>query len=264
MGKWLSLAVLIMMLGCTFAWAEPFSVPPEATGLRWDTTFPYQRNALIDFSSDPAIWGADANNPDAFELYPGNGVVNGNFNGLHVINYDLEGTYDLTLYESDWFDVEVFSGAGPTWYANDPFGSGRTGVYGVYQASEPTSWRMTWHLDNLPDPRDYKRVWQEYDMWFGGGIATGTFSVVLPNTTTTLIGDILFNQWDSWNLWTESSPNAVAEDLRIELVMGQGSSFLLDDWHVATECTPEPVSALLLLAGAPVVMAAKRRRREAP
>ncbi len=66
--------------------------------------------------------------------------------------------------------------------------------------------------------------------------------------------------WDAWNLWTEASPNAVAEDLTIDLVMGQGSSFLLDDWHTATECTPEPVSALLLLAGAPVVMAVRRRR----
>jgi hypothetical protein len=119
---------------------------------------------------------------------------------------------------------------------------------------------MTWHLDNLPDARDYKRVWQEYDVWFGGGIATATFSVVLPNTRMQFAGEILLNQWDTWNLWSEASPNAIAEDLRIDLEMGQGSSFLLDDWHVATECTPEPVSALLLLAGAPVAFAARRKR----
>ncbi len=171
MGKSWCVVVVIMVVSCAFAWAEPFENPPEASGLPWDTAFPYQRNALIDFGSDPAVWGADANNPDALELYPGNGVVNGN-NGLHVVNYDLEGTYDLTLYDSDWFDVEVITGVGPSWYAADPFGSGRTGVYGVYRASEPTSWRMTWHLDNLPDARDYKRIWQEYDAWFGGGTAT--------------------------------------------------------------------------------------------
>ena len=259
MSRTLCVVVLIMMLGCAYGWAEPFENPPEASGLDWSTSFPYQRNALIDFGSDPVAWGADAKNPNALELYPGNGVVNGN-NNLHVINYDLEGTYDLTLYESDWFDIEVRSGAGPTWYANDPFGSGRAGVYGVYQPSEPTSWRMTWHLDNLPDARDYKRVWQEYDVWFGGGIATATFSVVLPNTRMQFAGEILLNQWDTWNLWSEASPNAIAEDLRIDLEMGQGSSFLLDDWHVATECTPEPVSALLLLAGAPVAFATRRKR----
>lgn len=255
--------LLIVLLSVSVVWAEPFANPPEASGYDWDTEFPYQRNALIDFNTDPSTWRADPNNTDAWDLVPPiNGVLNGN--GA-AYNYHLEGIYDLTLYESDWLEVEVVSGSGPIWYDHDPTLNGvnssvASGYFGLYDAPEATNWVMTWHLDNLPDERDYKRIWQELDIYFGGQSAFATFSLSSPGVSTIeFVGDTPFDEWATWNLYGEIVPNVEWEELSIGVSLGQGSTFLLDEWHTATECTPEPVSALLLLAGAPIALALRRR-----
>ncbi len=141
---WLLLpSVVVVLLGVSPSSAEPFNNPPETDPLvppgGWATTFPYPRNVLIDFATDPATWPLDPNGPPgSLDLVPG-------------LNYHIEGTDDQRLYPSDW--GEGFGGF--DWIDVDPRFPGRQGLAGIdNRQNHQVVARL--HLDNdpIPHPED--------------------------------------------------------------------------------------------------------------
>ena len=89
-------AVVALLAAGGVAKAEPFVNPPELNHPDWVTPFPYQRNILVGFDTDPHFWPDHVSSPTPDErkaLTPS------------VVHH--EGTDDDRLYPSDWLGGDV-------------------------------------------------------------------------------------------------------------------------------------------------------------
>ena len=106
----------------------------------------------------------------------------------------------------------------------------------------------------------------EAEIYFGQPAMGG--ALVFPEPPSVL-GDwtqeveALEEGWFRFNVWVPLEPNPTWEDISWYYWTNEfePGSVLLDHVHVATECTPEPASAFLLLLGAPVAYGVRRRRQ---
>jgi len=236
--------IAVMIAGCAaVAGASTFNNPPESSSLipsgGWAGSFPYQRNALIDLSTNPD----DPINPwpddpvQGFDLVPG-------------VNYDIEGTFDSTLYPSDWIDATGDSEL-IEWFDTDPGNGPRTGLIGMVN-QENASATITWHLDNLPEPRPVKHLWFEMDYYIEGSGSLNVDGISQYQTTRTLFqSTVLDDGWNRLNCYLTFEPNPEWEELSLTLSVDPtaGGTVLIDYMHVATECVPEPASLALLAFG---------------
>ena len=231
------LAVLVA-LGTT-AFAEPFEYPPEDTAPGWAWGYPYQRNILWAFDTDPRG-----------DTSPGNGA-------------HYEGSLDPLLWDSDY--VELTGDAG--WIQSFGPLPGLVGIFNTTTA--PMSGEIIFHIDNTLWPIDYKNMWLEYD--FVAGPNVDFDAVVIPGPGDPFGYEVL--DWMSalrmdpdgtlhQNAWVQIEPNPFWEELVISLTVPPGEFAFIDRMHIATECIPEPASLTLFGLGlAGLVFCGYRRTR---
>jgi len=242
--------IACLALSVSTAAASPFNNPPETNDMipdgGWVGTFPYQRNVLIDFATNPATWPDDANDPTRRELIP-------------ETNYHLEGDDDGDLYPSDWFDWSGQLG----WYDDDPTQSGRQGLIGFIN-QEASVFTITLHLDNWPEIEPFKYVYLEMDIYRDGmGDWIGWTEAPSPSVVGSELGTEtdLGGGWSRFNVWVPIELNPPWEEITINVHSSEFAtgSVLIDYIHVATECVPEPLTASMLLLGG-TLLAVRRKR----
>jgi hypothetical protein len=224
--------------------AMPFERPPEQYIPGWECPFPYQRNIYWDFGISP-VGGPSANGTP----------------GAHY-----EGWLDDRLKVSDWVeftgDVEWF----PT-YTDPVTGYVYTGVVGIdnRQGATTKSGTIVYHLDNRPDPNAYKDVYDEAVYI----ISNGSFGEYLfPPPGYDVSDPIIIGQTQVStdpplfldNFYWRIKPNPPWEEKVMDLSVGPGGLILLDSYHIATYCMPEPAT-MTLLGGALAALVIRRRRR---
>lgn len=246
---WYAVAVLLLL--SVFVQADPFIVPPESVlpPEDWTTAFPYQRNAMIDFATDPHTWPFDANaGAPARELSPSVG------------NYILEGTHDPDYYDSDYL---VWVPDQMQWFDTHPAAGDRQGLIGVSN-QENVEFTLNYHLDNVPTRNPVKHMWIEIEYYYSG---TGTWSAaIVPSIgklTEAAVDQVqLQDGWYRWNGWAELKPNPLWEDIFVTVSTNPTASgtLLVDYIHVATECVPEPGTMALFGIGGVALVLLRRRR----
>lgn len=240
------LAVLLFVVLAPCAVALPFINPPEtyAGSGEWQTAFPYQRNAFIGFDTDPATWPKEPGGQ--LDLLPGP-PPGGD-------NYHLEGTLDSQLYESDWLQI-----AGPyTWLPVDPFlNSGRTGIllFNNLGGASVLQVVLTWHIDNTLENLAVKDLWSEL-IWAQTGaqsslnIAAGYPEGYHLNGAKVAYGPVqLGNNWLAADGWAQIAANPPWEEASLVINVAAGEAVMIDSWHTATECVPEPGTCALMGLG---------------
>ncbi len=107
----MAVAIAVWVVGfCTSVAAAAFINPPELNHPDRGTPFPYQRNILVGFESDPHAWPDPITSPTPDERKaPTPSVVH------------HEGTDDAVLYSSDWFggDVQPPNAGSTSWLNTD-------------------------------------------------------------------------------------------------------------------------------------------------
>ncbi len=277
------LGVLLLALSTPLVAADTFTHPPESSTApgEWESLYPYPRNATIDFATDPwdseNPWPTDPDDPTgegdwAKDLIPG-------------LNYDVAGWDDAGLYEGDWC---AESWPYLTWYADDPAGSGRTGIIELYNEGPPpgSAPTMYWHLSNSSGA-EAKHIWLEivvrppedrigylvYDYYFEVGAVVeddGPFGdpcwVGEPELR---FRDDLAYGWvrDTWYIEIEPSPDWELITWTFQPPLSgmippppNPPSWYLDEIHIATEAVPEPGTIALFGLGLLGVAARLRRR----
>lgn len=260
----LCLGVLFVVLSVPAVLASPFQLPPEtyAQPGEWIIPFPYQRNAMIDFGTNPSTWPSDPNNPSAYDLQPGIGG-----------NYDLQGLYDYRpvgqqeLHDSDW----IYITPNYEWYAVDPIlGSGRQGVlvWNNLYGNTPMDVVLRWHLDNMDWDNCVKDIWSEL-IWAQTGSGTVLNigaeypqGYTLSSLRLAAGPQPLPNNWLIAAGYAQIKPNPPWEEAILSVRVAPGEAFMIDSWHTATECIPEPGTCALMGVGL-VALVAWRRRRNA-
>lgn len=239
-------SAVVVLLSVTLASAKPFVNPPETDPLvppgGWATTFPYPRNVMIDFATDPDTWPADPNGP------PGSKDL------VPDLNCHLEGQNDDWLFGSDWVSWE----GDYVWINTDDRFPTRQGLVGL-DALGSASVTAVFHLDNEPIIRPVKHVWVELEYYFGGtGSATWDAETIpAPGSTETdfkqhdeyLGGGTFPEGWYRTNFWVEVEPNPPWEEFQMEVSTVGATTVLFDYAHIATECVPEPGTCTLLAVG---------------
>jgi len=267
----LVLAALATVAAAAQAGLPPltFNDPPETNPLippgGWAYPYPYQRNVMLDFLTDPFQWPDDPNAPGARDLIPGQ-------------NYQTAGTHDPWLHESDWFTWADIDGDGqqddPDWFLDeegsvDEVFPGREGFFGLSGSDDEIL--IAWQLDNIHNPDGLKHVYVEMEYfeiddarWTTKGILDSEPPVqVVDGTTETVLvetvdvgGEIVeIYRFSGWT-WIEPNPLYEVIGLSLEAQSGGGAVYI-DYIHIATECIPEPAG--LGLIG--LAMLAVRRRR---
>ena len=209
-----SVALIAWVLTVGVAQAMEFVAPPELNWADWETSFPYQRNILWDFSTDPTIPPSFFNDPAADAHYQG---------------YD-----DPDLWNSDYV---TFLGVN---YFPDP---GAIGIDNTNGADPAYGWAV-FRIDNWDRPWELKRMWIEIETTaaypsqydpvvlvpspIGDTYGYGaTVSAAAPGAPVGVF------------LW-ECPWNPPSEKLYIEMRADPYESVYISSVHVATECVPAP------------------------
>ncbi|KPK50836.1 MAG: hypothetical protein AMK72_01215 [Planctomycetes bacterium SM23_25] len=242
--------VAILAVGAV-ATAEPFCNSPELCHPDWVTPFPYQRNIMVGFDTDPHFWPDHISSPtpDARKaLTPS------------VVHH--EGTDDARLYPSDWLSGDVEPpGGGITWWldADTVTGTDRQGIL-VLEGEAGSTFTLVWHIDNWDRPFEEKHFFVEAEYYATGNLgqdnlisSSGQIEVLAPHYET------LPDGWVRWSSWATLVPNPVWEEMVNEVIFEVPGMLLLDHMHIATECVPEPATLGLLGLGG--LMLIRRRRR---
>jgi hypothetical protein len=241
-----------------FAWgiaeAEPFHNPPELTQPEWVTPFPYQRNILVGFDTDPHQWPDHISSPvpDARKaLTP------------HVVHH--EGNDDPVLYPSDWVggQVEPSTDGQTGWLATDTLtGTDREGIL-VFEGVANTQLTLVWNIDNWDRQSDVKHFFVEAEYYTTGNdgldellSSTGQLEVLADHSVT------LADGWTRWWSWAALTPNPEWEQMVNTVTLTEDGYLLMDYMHIATECVPEPATLALVGLGLAGLAARRRRRRD--
>jgi hypothetical protein len=243
--------VAVFILGGT-ADADPFNNPPESNHPGWVTPFPYQRNIMVGFDTDPHLWPDHPSSPgpDARKAMTPSEVHH-------------EGTDDEQLYSSDWLggDVQPPGGGTTNWLETDTVtGTDREGILVLSADSADTTFTLTWNIDNWDRASQEKNFFAEAEYYTTGNTgldelisSTGQIEILAPHIET------LADGWVRWTGWATLAPNPAYEQMVNTVTFEEaGKVLLLDYMHIATECVPEPATVIMLLAGLPVL--ARRRR----
>ena len=246
-------AVMLFASSASAVVGGAFHQSPESFCDDWQTAFPYQRNILIDFSTDPDTWPKDPTDPSGqrVDFQPG-------------VNYELFGTHDLDWYESDWGE-----GDDVDWFDQFPVTgvpSTRQGFVGIVDQESRTGW-ITLHLDNDPTPRPLKHIYIELEYYTSGSGDLGMPGYNLPDGVY-LVGnpkaviEPLDDGWKLLRVCATFEPNPPWEEMTLYFLVEEFSpgTVLIDYIHVATECVPEPGTMALLGLGAVALI--RRRRKD--
>lgn len=250
----IAIAAAVTWLGTT-AQADPFVNPPELNHPDWVTPFPYQRNIMVGFDTDPHFWPDHITSPtpDARKA-------------LTPLVVHHEGTDDAQLYPSDWLGGEVQppTGGYTSWLDTDTVtGTDRQGIL-VMNADEPdTTFTLVWHIDNWDRPWEEKHFFVEAEYYGTGNLgkdelisSSGQIEVLTPHY------EALPDGWARWSSWATLVPNPEWEEMVNTVTFEESGMLLLDYMHIATECVvPEPSTFALLGVGALALLAFAWRRR---
>ncbi|MBN1853408.1 MAG: hypothetical protein JW829_11815, partial [Pirellulales bacterium] len=241
--------ILLIVVVAAFAWpgttaqADPFVNPPEVNHPKWITDFPYQRNIMVGFDTNPHLWPDHESSPqpdDRKALTP------------DLIHH--EGTEDGTLFRSDWVGGEATGNGYTDWIDTAPEHSGRQGMLklAVDAGMGEAAIHLVWHIDNLDRPWEEKHFFAEAEYFTTGNSGVDKlFSSMSSGTPVTLVPhmEMLTDGWIRW--WAEGTlvPNPEWEEMVnvVEFAASSTDSYLLIDYmHIATECVPEPATLGLL------------------
>lgn len=242
--RWVHATGLFGIVVASVLCASPFEWAPEDYK-PWMSDFPYQRNVDLAFEISPV------------------GVPNGS--GPGIPGADYEGTADPILMLSDFVQFR----GDFTWY-DSVNGFPFQGLVGIdnRNGNLPKSGEIVIHLDNFSSPNVEKRIWIEWDFLMSAANIPSAFYI------SDSAGSLPAEEWASpirttqdglrrQNLWYVLKPNPLWEEITILLpYVPAGGYFLIDRFHVATECVPEPASGLIAVVGGLglVVMGIRRRR----
>ena len=243
------LSLLIIVLSSGFAQADPFVNPPELNHPDWVTPFPYQRNILVGYDTDPHQWPDHVTSPAPDErkaLTP------------DVVHH--EGMDDPVLYPSDWLaeDVQPPSAGFTDWLADDTItGTPRQGIL-VMDGQADSQFTLIWHIDNWDWPREEKHFYAEAEYYTTGNLgidqllsSTGQIEVLTADYEN------LADGWIRWRGWATLVPNPEWEEMINVVTFEDPGIVLMDYMHIATECVPEPTTLALLVLG--LTMCLRRR-----
>ncbi len=242
-------AIMCFILIAGVGWADPFINPPELNHPDWVTPFPYQRNIMVGFDTDPHYWPDHVTSPtpDARKA-------------LTPMVVHHEGTDDAQLYPSDWLSGDVQGTGGYTgWMATDTLtGTDRQGILSLDAPNANTTFTLTWHIDNWDRPWEEKHFFVEAEYYTTGNLgmdelisSTGQIEVLDSHY------QLLPDGWVRWYSWATLTPNPVWEEMVNTITFETPGTMLMDYMHIATECVPEPSTLLLLGMGSFLL----RRRR---
>lgn len=246
-------AVVALLAAGGVAKAETFFNLPESNHPDWVTPFPYQRNIMVGFDTDPHSWPDHITSPTLGErkaLTPS------------VVHH--EGIDDDRLYASDWLggDVQPPTGGSTLWLATDTeTGTNRQGIF-VMDGNAGSTFTLVWHIDNWDLPREEKHFFVEAEYYTTSNVgldelisSSGQIEVLAPHYETLPSG------WVRWYSWATLTPNPEWEEMVNTVTFEDPGKLLLDYMHIATECVPEPSTCVLLGTGALVLLGFAWRRR---
>ncbi len=222
-----SAALICSLLNVGVAQASPFVLLPENNfpGGVWETSYPYQRHILWDFSLDLTTGGPSPP--------------------------DYQGYDDDVLSPSDWWSVtggvSWDSSLGAVGIDNDP--GDTSSVYGY----------LVLHIDN------WDRSWAEKHMWIeietirelptNSHSAYYSVGIALPAGGS---ANVIAATTDTW--YATIPENPPWETLQIYMYAYAGETIYISSVHVATECVPAPGAVILGSIGAGFVSWLRRRR----
>jgi hypothetical protein len=235
--KALCLALLaVACVSSTNVQADPFIMPPETYAPVWETSFPYQRNINMDFNVNPVA-------------APGSGIPGAVY----------EGYLDPTLKVSDYVTLT----GDAQWYESVS-GFTQTGFLGIDNRNGTSTLygSLTFHIDNTENPDNEKHLWEEFNVLetnggFGFGVRDplgNSFELIYTHGQSTLRNF-------TYDLEFVHTPNPPWENVNLGFSVAPGTYILFNNFHIATECVPEPATITLLGIGAISLLAYTWRRR---
>ena len=262
-------AVTVLALSTTLLAADVFTHPPESSTApgEWVTSYPYPRNATIDFATDPNTW------PEDPTLFIGKDLIPG-------VTYETYGWDDAKLHNKTYPDILGMGSDGfgwnewendLIWYSDDPVGSGRTGVIEVvggvalYFANSPRN-VMPKHIwtEIIMRPAPGRTSSQHLQLVDGplGGYGGG--EQYLSSGSELLFSNDLGDGWISETWYLEISPSPAWEYIGWSqsppyIFPDPPEVWYIDEIHIATEAVPEPGTVALFGLGLLGVAARLRR-----